>query len=55
MPQCFVRDITINKRSKIMRFRTARSRQGSDKVQASSGFNCTNPLLGEIIMYNAVG
>ena len=38
-----------------MRFRTTRSRQGSDKVQASGGFNCINPLLGEIVLYNAVG
>ena len=38
-----------------MRFRTARSRQGSDKVQVSDGFNYTNPLLSEIVLYNAVG
>jgi len=55
MPQCFVRDITINKRSKTMWFKMARNRQGSDKVQASSGFNYINPLLGEIVLYTAVG
>jgi len=51
----FVCDITINKMTKIMRFRTTRSRQDSDKVQASRDFNCINPLLGEIVLYNAVG
>ena len=38
-----------------MQFRTARSRQGSHKVQANNGFNYTNALLGEIVLYNAVG
>ena len=37
-----------------MRFRTARNRQGSDKVQANNGFNYTNPLLGEIVLYNVM-